>query len=521
MDPDQNEEINHVSESSKAPVIRKLMEYRIQIPFPSFHERLLQHHHRRKKGFFERITNIKFVSPLAIFRRTLRRREEISLGVPSPAGVRRRFHINFFRKINLSSSLRIYKEWLSHPMNAALLLWLICVAVSGTMLGLLMLGLINEAFPTKSLRNQWIEINNQILNALFTLMSIYQHPALFHHLFMLCRWSSEDIVALRKLYCKNGVHRWNEWPHMMVVVILLHITCLAQYVLCAVYWEFTHYTRPELLENLLIALGLATPVFAGVYAIYSPLGRDYDTDPNEELHNSTNKVGLNLNGHGIVVEDPEWVGGLFNCFDNKLIAYLSCCCTCCVFGWNVERFGFGNMYVHIITFLLLCLAPFWIFNISAMKIKDYVIGDLLGISGIVLCLFGLIYGGFWRIQMRKRFKIRENRFCFGSASLTDYSLWMFCWSCALAQEVRTGNFYDIEYDSLFRRIREEDEERRPLLSSGDSGDEAMAPPVQPLMKLEDGGGNVVVKSVVPLVEVEVEGGVEDKQVVPLVEVEDG
>lgn len=66
--------------------------------------------------------------------------------------------------------------------------------------------------------------------------------------------------------------------------------------------------------------------------------------------------------------------------------------------------------------------------------------------------------------MRKRFKLPENRFCCGSASLTDYVKWMFCWSCALAQEVRTGNFYDVEDDSLFRRPGE-GEVRQPLLSS--------------------------------------------------------
>lgn len=584
MDSNSHDEIteekSHEIESNSVPIIPALKEYRIEIP--SLHERLLEHQRsQRKKRFFDFlrsrpsldwIKNIRFSSPLAFFRRTVHRREEISLGVPSPAGVRRRFHIHFIRKINFFSLLTICKEWLSHPMNIALLLWLICVAVSGLMLGLLMLGLLNEAFPTKALRNRWIEINNQILNALFTLMSIYQHPVLFHHLFMLCRWRSEDIIELRKMYCKNGAHRPNEWAHMMVVIILLHITCMAQYALCAVYWGFTSFDRPEILENLFIALGVAAPVCAGAYAIYSPLGREFESELNGELQGSMNgKAGLKLNGQRVLVSEPEWIGGLFDCFNDVPVAYLSCCCTCCVFGWNMERLGFGNMYVHIVTFLLLCLAPFWIFNISALKIHDYVIGDVLGISGIVLCVFGLIYGGFWRIQMRKRFKLPENRFCCGSASLTDYFKWMFCWSCALAQEVRTGNFYDVEDDSLFRRPSEE-EERQPLLSSfiSESGsssavsvsfetnlenpntvkveeisttlvvpdatneaihslgqveelneeqslvvgiDDMMAPPVQPLMKGE-GEGQEDCTSLVVMDAV-------DEPIVPLVMVEDG
>ncbi|PKA51871.1 Protein plant cadmium resistance 10 [Apostasia shenzhenica] len=560
MGSDGGGESTEEPSSPAAPVIPKLKEFRIQIP--SLQERMLnleQIQEGRRRRAFSDFLHIRFSSPVAIFRRAVRRREEISLAVPSPAGVRRRFHLHFLRKINFSSILTISKEWLSHPMNSALLLWLLAVAASGIMLGLLMLGILDGAFHSKSLRNSWIEINNQILNALFTLMSIYQHPNLFHHLFMLFRWRSEDIIELRKIYCKNGDHRPNEWAHMMVVVFLLHMTCLAQYALCGVYWGFTSSKRPELLEYLFIALGIATPVTAGVYAIYSPLGREFESNSAGELQSSAaaRKAGLKLGNQRIIVEEPKWVGGLFDCFSDVPVAYLSCCCSCCVFGWNMERLGFGNMYVHLVTFLLLCLAPFWIFNISAMKIHDYVIGDLLGISGIVLCVFGLIYGGYWRIQMRKRFRLPENRLCFGSASLTDYCQWFFCWSCALAQEVRTGNFYDVEDDSFYRRRGEGDEVRQPLLSSESSSEvrisftqqvessdaggveeqsfivnvgEPMAPPVPPLMVQEDEVKEEVdlplakeedergKEAVLPLVKVEDDG--REKAVLPLLKVED-
>ena len=72
-------------------------------------------------------------------------------------------------------------------MNIALLLWLLCIGVSGGMLVLLLLGLLDGAFPAPAERNSWIEVNNQVLNALFTLMSLDQHPALCHHIFLLCR----------------------------------------------------------------------------------------------------------------------------------------------------------------------------------------------------------------------------------------------------------------------------------------------------------------------------------------------
>ncbi|KAG1338096.1 hypothetical protein COCNU_04G004020 [Cocos nucifera] len=472
-----NEDSTDGLESGTAPSLPKLREYRIRIPSVDARQLDEGTHRRRLLDFLkarpsiEWLKNLKFYSPFAIFKRTVNKREEISISIPSPVGTRRRFHIHFIRKINWSSFFNICKQWLKNPMNIALLIWFLCVAVSASMLGLLLLGLLNKAFPTTSSRNRWIEINNQVLNALFTLMSIYQHPNLFHHFILLCRWRSEDIIMLRKIYCKNGAYRPHEWAHMMVVVVLLHVTCFSQYTLCGLYWGYTRKQRPEFAENFFFALGIAAPVFAALYTLYGPLGREYgsdsesdeDSQPKVSGNDATrsNKVGLKLYERRIVISEPEWVGGLFDCSDDITVGCLSFFCTFCVFGWNMERLGFGNMYVHIFTFLLLCVAPFWIFSISALNIHNIVIGDTVGMAGILLCVFGLLYGGFWRIQMRKKFKFPGNKLCCGSASMTDYMQWMFCWSCSLAQEVRTGNFYDIEDDSLHRKLLDDDEESQP------------------------------------------------------------
>ncbi|KAJ4807496.1 PLAC8 family protein [Rhynchospora pubera] len=394
------------------------------------------------------------------------------------------------RKINWASFLEILKEWCENPMNIALFIWLLCVAVSGSMLILLLLGALNTAFPTRVSRNYWIEINNQVLNALFTLMSVYQHPSLFHHLFLLLRWGSEDVIELRKFYCKNGSYRPHELAHIAVVVSLLHVTCFCQYMLCGLYWGYSRQLRPEWAENLFFILGTATPVIAAVYTICSPLGKEYDSDLDEEA--KTERGPKSLLENWVVVSKPEWVGGLFDCGDDRTVGFLSCFCTFCVFGWNMERLGFGNMYVHIITFLLLCVAPFWIFSISALHIHNYVIGDIAGVAGIVLCAFGLIYGGYWRIQMRKKFKLPGNTICCGSASMTDYLKWMFCWGCALAQEVRTGNFYDVEDDNFYRKLVEENcevvienvpvgSEPSDLGERGEGSTHIMDAPIQPLI----------------------------------------
>ena len=92
------------------------------------------------------------------------------------------------RKIDWGSLWDKAKEWIRNPMNMALLVWIVAVGVSGAILFMVMTGMLNRVLPTKSQRDTWFEVNNQILNALFTLMCLYQHPRRFYHLALLCRW---------------------------------------------------------------------------------------------------------------------------------------------------------------------------------------------------------------------------------------------------------------------------------------------------------------------------------------------
>ncbi|XP_020575348.1 uncharacterized protein LOC110021266 [Phalaenopsis equestris] len=371
-------------------------------------------------------------------------------------GGRRRFRVPFVRKINWGSLFRYSKKWAKHPMNIALLFWLFFVAACLVVLFLLMTGILNQTIPKSSVRKKWTEIFNQILNALFTIMCLYQHPRISHHLVLLCHWKPNDILELRKVYCKNGTKKPHERAHIMFVVFLLQITCFSQYGLCALYWAYTSNTRPDWPQILFIALGTGAPIIAALYAVFSPLGRRTESESDEESQRSNNEENeLKLYSKSVEVTSPEWAGGLFYCWNDLTVYCLSFFCTFCIFGWNMERLGFGNMYVHIITFILLCSAPLLVFSVTALNINDEAIRDVVGIIGIVLCLFGFLYGGFWRIQMRKRFKLPGNTCCFGFLACTDFMQWLFCWSCSLAQEVRTGNFYDVQNDSFYRNESED------------------------------------------------------------------
>lgn len=397
-------------------------------------------------------------------------KDEMSRAVQSPFNRSLRERLSrLAHKISWDSLKKICREWFRNPMNWALFAWITCVAVSGAILFLVMTGMLNRALPKKSQRNTWFEVNNQILNALFTLMCLYQHPKRFHQLVMLLRWKPEDISSLRKIYCKNGTYKPHEWAHMLVVIILLHVNCFAQYALCGLNLGYKRSERPAIGVGLCISVAIAAPAIAGFYTIVSPLGKEYDyeTPIDEEAQVSitaaeTRKDEFRLKsfekrlsfmrGDGKIVENsPKWAGGIFDFWDDLSVAYLSLFCSFCVFGWNMERLGFGNMYVHIATFILFCSAPFWIFNLAALNINDEIARQVLGFTGVVLCALGFLYGGYWRIRMRKRFNLPGYTSCCGKPAVSDCALWLCCCWCSLAQEVRTANSYEIVEDKLYRK----------------------------------------------------------------------
>ncbi|CAN6874845.1 unnamed protein product [Brassica oleracea] len=395
------------------------------------------------------------------------------------------------REFKWASLVKMSKQWLRNPLNMALFLWILVVAVSGAILFMVMTGMLNAVLPKKSQRDVWFEVNNQILNALFTLMCLYQHPKRFHHLVLLCRWKQEDdVTALRKIYCEKGTHKPNERFHMMVVVLLLHLNCFAQYALCGLNLGFRRSERPPVGVGICVSVAIASPAVAGLYTILSPLGKEYGDEENQMDRKVSLERRYSFASRGDDESDLEWRGGVLDIWEDIKVSYLSLLCTFCVFGWNMERVGFGNMYVHIATFVLFCLAPFFIFNLAAINIDNEVVREGLGYMGIVLCVFGLLYGGFWRIQMRKRFKLPGYSFCCGRPAVADCTLWLFCCWCSLAQEVRTANAYEIVEDKLCKRREEEvkaDEDGvidPSCLPEKMKGDEALSPPSPPFIHRE-------------------------------------
>nr|ABA96202.2 hypothetical protein LOC_Os12g01890 [Oryza sativa Japonica Group] len=300
--------------------------------------------------------------------------------------------------------------WAKHPMNAALLVWLAFVAGGVAFVFLLMTGALNSAVPDASRRRRWTEVANQMLNALFTIMCVYQHPKLCHHLALLLRWRAADVAELRALYCKNGAAGLRrERLHVAVVVLLLHATCFAQYGYCALFWFFGRDNRPDLAVNLCMALGLGFPIVAALYMVYGPLGRKIvlipastDDENVKSQVDEANAIAVTAqcdsNRNRAVVAKPEWAGGLFDVGDDPTVAR-------------------AVAVVHVL-----------------------------------------------RVRMRRRFGLPAHHWsmCGGRATAADYGKWLCCAPCALAQEVRTTNLYDVEEDVLYAKGGEEEEEEAAM-----------------------------------------------------------
>ncbi|XP_062094868.1 uncharacterized protein LOC133800817 [Humulus lupulus] len=386
------------------------------------------------------------ISPSIKFPKITVEREEIS-------GFRGHFNRIVSHKVDWETMNKGCKNWIKNPLNMAFLLWVSCVAISGAILFLVMTGILNNVLTKKSERDAWFEVSNQIINALFTLMSLYQHPKRFHHLVLLCRWKLKDVSMLRKMYCKNGTYKPQERAHMLVVIVLLHVNCFAQYALCGLNLGYRKVERPNIGVAICLVIAIAAQAIAGVYCIVSPLGKKYTFEFDEEAQDQkhTNGVAqlkssclISLEKEYSSEHEPEWKGGLLDlCDDGVSMTPLYLLCGFCVFGWNMERLGFGNMYVHIATFFLFCTAPLLIFGLAATHFDNEIIKEALGLTGVALCVFGLLYGGFWRIQMRKKFNLPANHLCCGNPAVTDCAQWLFCCWCSLAQEFRTANYYDM------------------------------------------------------------------------------
>lgn len=286
-------------------------------------------------------------------------------------------------------SSEVVKKWLCDPSNWPLIAWGLAVFVSGAVLFMVMVGMLNRALPRKADRDLYFEASNQSINALFTLFVLLVHPLRVLHLVWLLRWRPKDAIKLRSVYCKGGLPKPNEWMHMLIVLLLLQINCFAQYATCGLNWAYPPSDRPIMLVVPCFLTSLIAGCAAGIYTGVSPLGRGeagedegrdaplpgprfLHTPPKYDrlLDRATTTSTSRPRADHLPVENPQWKGGVFSCWDAPALVAATVCCLPCVLGHNLSRLGFGNRYVHAITFTLAFFGPFFVFEFGSLNVPS-------------------------------------------------------------------------------------------------------------------------------------------------------
>ncbi|BBN04150.1 hypothetical protein MPTK1_3g02180 [Marchantia polymorpha subsp. ruderalis] len=166
-----------------------------------------------------------------------------------------------------------FHRWLLDQRNEKVVFWSFLVGLIGTCILVIGSGLLDDAIPSNMPRG---EVINQVINAFSTCLVLCLHPERCLHSYMLYRWQSSDQIKLREAYCKNGTKRPNERLHLMLLLVLWHLNCVGQYVLCYLNLQYTAADRPGTLVAICLVVSLGAAIGASVYHSHSPLGQDLE-----------------------------------------------------------------------------------------------------------------------------------------------------------------------------------------------------------------------------------------------------
>lgn len=341
------------------------------------------------------------------------------------------------------------REFMKDPLNVAFVVWMVISTFFFAFICLSEIGALNSAFEgDDEKREEWTDIATQVMNALFVLMNLAFHPLFFHHSLYLWRWRLRDQLKLRSYYCRGGFQKPNDWWHILCVNIQAHIMCFSMYALALVYWIYPHGERPAAAVWTTMIIATISPVTAFLYFVMSPLQKDYNevagssvgSDVPVVFHERNMVFALN----GVVVENPEWQGSVCSdCFSKKKTAILTCLLPFVIFGMHMQRLNFGNKFIQASTFLLVVAGPLFLFELAAQTVKEHETRVLIAAMGLAVAELSFVYGAVWRTRMRKKYHLPASRWCFGNATMTDYAVWLLCPFCALCQEARTSQHYQI------------------------------------------------------------------------------
>lgn len=127
----------------------------------------------------------------------------------------------------------------------------------GGMLFLILVGAANNSMPNEETRRLWIEIDSQILNALFCLTGIGLLPWRIRDLYHLYTKRNRHKLLQHHSYTKNIT-----WIRVVVWAFIANSSF--QIGMAVTMWSMNMYTRPTWLVGVFVGLGCSTGVTAAL-----------------------------------------------------------------------------------------------------------------------------------------------------------------------------------------------------------------------------------------------------------------
>eukprot|EP01119_Soliformovum_irregulare_P011532 TRINITY_DN2906_c0_g1_i1.p1 TRINITY_DN2906_c0_g1~~TRINITY_DN2906_c0_g1_i1.p1 ORF type:complete len:237 (-),score=40.17 TRINITY_DN2906_c0_g1_i1:54-659(-) len=149
------------------------------------------------------------------------------------------------------------KELLS-TVSGWMWLWLyLTIVVSGAILFMVLVGMVPIADKQK--KDDYIEINSQILNAIFSLMAVASHPL--------------RLFALYLFFFNRASLAKNFYPYAMdlpgktlLVLFFLNLNCFAQYPISYAMWAYHVNDRPPYIIPVFLPISFGATAVGGILA---------------------------------------------------------------------------------------------------------------------------------------------------------------------------------------------------------------------------------------------------------------
>eukprot|EP01012_Entosiphon_sulcatum_P008879 TRINITY_DN14887_c0_g1_i1.p1 TRINITY_DN14887_c0_g1~~TRINITY_DN14887_c0_g1_i1.p1 ORF type:complete len:413 (+),score=64.94 TRINITY_DN14887_c0_g1_i1:44-1240(+) len=151
-------------------------------------------------------------------------------------------------------------NWLVRWRHMMLVSMALVVVICGALLFFAMINVLKLKNETEKIA--FIEVNSQILNAVFTILALSNQPARILDTFYFFA------NAVRRLHKRHAWYQPESFPEqrrqLATVLLLLQLNCIFQYLMDLAMWGWPHPSRPTWMVYLFLPLGMLTGMLAGI-----------------------------------------------------------------------------------------------------------------------------------------------------------------------------------------------------------------------------------------------------------------